>query len=139
MDQSIFMNKAAIPNENDLKNGLGEPFKFWLEISEMVMMKYPKAKPEWSYPGKNYGWSFRLKDKKRVIIYLLPRSGYFKVAFVFGQKAFDMIMSSQISDSIKTELSAARVYAEGRGIRIDVKESAELDDIKKLIEIKLAN
>jgi hypothetical protein len=136
MDQSIFMDKAIIPNEMELKKAIGYTFTFWTEISNLVMMKYPKAETEWSYSGKNYGWSFRLKDKKRVIVYLLPRSGYFKVAFVFGQKAYDIIMSSQINELIKTELSAARVYAEGRGIRIDVKVSTDLDDIKKLVEIK---
>jgi hypothetical protein len=136
MDQSIFMDKAIIPNEMELKKAIGDTFTFWTEISDLVMMKYPKAKTEWSYPGKKYGWSFRLKDKKRVIVYLLPRSGFFKVAFVFGQKAFEMIMSIQISESIKTELSTARVYAEGRGIRIDVKGSANIKDIKKLVEIK---
>jgi len=57
---------------------------------------------------------------------------------VFGQKATDQVMKSTINEAIKTELSNARVYTEGRGIRIDVTESI-LDDIKKLVEIKLVN
>ena len=48
-------------------------------------------------------------------------------------------MSSQVSDVIKTELDSAKVYAEGRGIRIDVKDPMIIDDIKQLIDIKLAN
>jgi hypothetical protein len=106
---------------------------------DFVVRQYPKVMTEWSYPGKNYGWSFRLKDKKRVILYLLPRDGFFKVAFVFGQKAFDSIMTAGISDQIKSDLSVARVYAEGRGIRIDVTGNSVIADIKKLIEIKLSN
>ena len=138
MDQSIFMNKAIIPNDKDLQIELGETYAFWKEIMDFVVLKYPKAEKEWSYPGSKYGWSFRLKDKKRVIIYLLPRERYFKVALVFGQKAYDLILDSPISESIKNELAAARVYAEGRGIRIDVKDQVVLDDIKKLVEIKLS-
>ncbi len=137
MDQSIFMNKAVIPNDNDLQIELGETYAFWNEIMDFVVLKYPKVLKEWSYPGRKYGWSFRLKDKKRVIIYLLPRERYFKVAFVFGQKAYELVLDSPISESIKNELAGARVYAEGRGIRIDVKDSA--DDIKKLVEIKLSH
>ena len=40
-------------------------------------------------------------------------------------------------ESIKQELSSAKVYAEGRGIRIDVKDNLIVPDILKLIEIKL--
>ena len=139
MDQSIFMNKDCIPSEIELTSALGQSAGFWNEISEFVLLKYPKAIKEWSYPGKNYGWSFRLKDKKRAIIYLLPRDGYFKVAFVFGQKATDHILESDVAISIKEELASARVYAEGRGIRLDIKEQADLNDIKKLVKIKLSS
>ena len=93
---------------------------------------------EWNFPGKKYGWSYRIKDKKRAIIYLLPREGFFKVAFVFGQKATNSILAENISDTIKTELNNARVYAEGRGIQIEIREHSNLRDVKKLIEIKLA-
>ena len=103
------------------------------------MEPYPDGKAEWNFPGKKYGWSYRIKDKKRAILYFLPLDHYFKVAFVFGQKAFDQIMESPISDRIKKELSEAPKYAEGRGIRIDVKDELILPDIKGLIEIKLKN
>jgi hypothetical protein len=92
---------------------------------------------EWKYSGKKFGWSFRINDKKRVIVYLLPREAYFKVAFVFGQKATDAIVNSTISDTIKHELLSAKAYAEGRGIRIDVRGAEVLEDIRNLIEIKL--
>lgn len=94
---------------------------------------------EWNYPGKKYGWSFRMKSKKRNIIYFLPRDGYFKVAFVFGQKATDKVLESNVNDIIKAELDNAKVYAEGRGIRIDVHDYQVLNDIKKLIQIKVDN
>ncbi|BAX81658.1 DUF3788 domain-containing protein [Labilibaculum antarcticum] len=138
MDISIFTDKAVEPNLDDLKNNLDSTFDLWQQIVKIVKEQYPNPKEEWNYPGKKYGWSFRLKDKKRAIIYLLPRQGYFKVGFVFGQKASDQIMASDINSAIKEDLAAAKKYAEGRGIHIlATKES--LSDIKTLIEIKLAN
>ena len=105
----------------------------------MVYEQYPRATEEWNFPGKKYGWSFRIKDKKRAIIYLLPRDGFFMVAFVFGQKATDEIMKSDVDEKIKKELSEARKYEEGRGIRITFDDKGILTDIKKLIEIKLSH
>ncbi|MEI8045872.1 MAG: DUF3788 domain-containing protein [Bacteroidota bacterium] len=134
---SIFTDKNKLPNDNDLKESLGDTYQLWKLIKDYVISKYPKGFEEWNY--SKYGWSLRIKDKKRAIIYLLPRDRFFKVAFVFGQKATDMIMKSEIANSIKTELDSAKVYAEGRGVRIDIKDNTIIDDIKELIDIKLAN
>jgi len=139
MDSSIFSDKAITPTEDMLALALGNLHSKWNEIKAYVIDKYPLAKEEWNFPGQKYGWSFRIKDKKRAIIYLLPREKYFLVAFVFGEKAANEAMASDISDSIKNEISSARVYAEGRGFRIEVKDISLLEDIKKLIDIKLAH
>lgn len=139
MDCSIFMDKSLQPDEAALYIALGERFELWKEIREYAFSKYPKATEEWNYPGIKYGWSFRIKDKKRAILYLLPRERYFKVAFVFGQKAVDLIMESDIAQEIRTELSNARVYAEGRGIRIDIRDHSQLRDIFFLIDVKISH
>ncbi len=138
-DLSIFQDKAVVPTDKDLAGRLGSTFNLWVHIQDFVFEKYPKANAEWNYSGIKYGWNFRIKDKKRAIIYFLPRENYFKVAFVFGQKATDTIMESDVSPGIKNDLEQATKYAEGRGIRIDIKDNLILSDIKKLIEIKLAN
>lgn len=138
MDHSIFMDKASIPTDEDLKQALGNKYELWMEIRETVLQKYPGGKEEWNFPGKKYGWSFRIKDKKRAIIYLLPRTEEFMAAFVFGGKAFEAIKQSKVSPQIVSDLEAAKVYAEGRGIRIPVPNKAVLKDIFELIDIKLA-
>ena len=138
-DLNIFTEKGLIPTDQDLIKNLGTTYALWHQIQEIVLDQYPKGLKEWNYPGKKYGYSYRIKDKKRAILYFLPRKNYFEVAFVFGQKATDIIMASDIAVEIKNELIKARKYAEGRGIRIEVKNDLNIPDIKKLVEIKLAN
>jgi hypothetical protein len=138
MDTSIFTDKNLKPDEAALKSALGKTFKNWQKIHKYVHSEYKDAFDEWSMTGVKYGWSFRIKDKKRVIVYLLPRDKYFKAALVFGQKATDEIMSSKVDKEIKDELNAAKVYAEGRGIRIDVNDK-NVKDVLLLIDIKLRN
>jgi hypothetical protein len=138
MDHSIFMDKASTPSGKELKRVLGNKYELWMEIRAYVLQKYPDGKEEWNFPGKNYGWSFRIKDKKRAIIYFLPRREEFLTAFVFGGKAFEAIKESEISPKIVSDLESARVYAEGRGVRIPVPDRSTLKDIFRLIDIKLA-
>ncbi len=139
METSIFMDLTKLPETADLVIPLGNTFPLWKEISDFVFLKYPAAIEEWHIAVKKYGWGFRIKDKKRAIIYLSPREGFFLVSMVFGQKATDQIINSNISAEIKEELKNSKVYMEGRVIRLEVYDNSILHDIKKLIEIKIAN
>ncbi len=138
-DLSVFADKAFLPGDKDLAVRLGETYNLWNQLADYVMEKYPAGEKQWSFPGKKYGWNFRIKDKRRAIMYMLPRENYFKVAFVFGDKASIAVWESDVSVAIKTDLANAIKYAEGRGIRIDVMDDAVLPDVKRLVEIKLQN
>jgi len=138
MEHSIFMDKSHIPTDDDLRGALGDKYSLWMEIRDRVYEKYPEGFEEWNFPGKKYGWSFRIKDKKRAIVYLLPRDLSFQAAFVFGGRGFNVIKESDVSAQIKSDLENAKVYAEGRGVRISVPDRTTLEDIYKLIDIKLA-
>lgn len=137
--KSIFTDKEKKPTDADLKKAIGRTYSCWKKLSEFTYQSYAAAMENWNFSGDKYGWSFRISDKKRALIYLLPRDGFFKVAFVFGQKATDEILSGDIDETIKTELKNAKVYAEGRGIRLDVKDQSMLKDLKKLISIKISH
>ena len=139
MDTSIFMELSKTPETVDLEIPLGKTYPIWMEIRDFVLEKYPAAVEEWHIAVKKYGWGFRIKDKKRAIIYLSSRAGFFLVAMVFGQKATDQILSSDISANIKEELMNTKVYMEGRVIRLEIYDNTFINDIKKLVEIKIAN
>ncbi|HSO88863.1 MAG TPA: DUF3788 family protein [Draconibacterium sp.] len=139
METSIFMDLSKTPETVELETPLGKTFPLWMEIREFVLEKHPAAVEEWHIAVKKYGWGFRIKDKKRAIIYLSPREGFFHVAMVFGQKATDQILNSDISAKIKEELMISKVYMEGRVIRLEIHDNTFINDIKKLVEIKIAN
>lgn len=82
------------------------------------------------FSNPKYGCRFKIKDKKRVILYLISRNKFFKTAFVFDLKATDNILKINISEIIKTDIQEAKIYAEGRGIRIDVTDSSLTKDLK---------
>lgn len=126
-----------MPTDKDLIENLGDTYVIWQGLKDYLNSHLKNPGEEWNFPGKKYGWSFRMKSGKRNIIYFLPKKGYFKVALVFGQKATDQVMASTVSDSIKEELTNATSYVEGRGIRIKVTSENILDDIRKLVSIKV--
>ncbi len=135
--KSVFTDSTLSPTTSKLKEALGSTYPLWEEISDYTLKVTKGLVGEWKFSGPKFGWSFRISDKRRVIIYLLPRDQYFKVAFVFGQKATDRILEGKFDEEIKAELQAAKVYAEGRGIRIAVRDNSITIDIRELINIKI--
>jgi hypothetical protein len=138
MALSILADKDIIPDENQLKTVLGDSILIWKSIVEFANQNIPAVEEQWNYSGKNYGWGFRLRNTKRVIIYLIPCSNFFKIGMVFGEKATNEALNSSISDELKSIIKDAPVYAEGRGFRFDVKAKDQLIDIKNLIKIKVS-
>ncbi len=128
-----------MPEKAALQKGLGNTYAIWQELEAFTMSSFSGATGEWKHSGEKYGWGFRISDKKRVLVYLLPRDGFFRVGLVFGQKATDAVLASNVSDAIKEELKAAKAYAEGRGIRLEVKDDGPVDDIRSLIAIKISH
>jgi hypothetical protein len=138
-DYSVFMNNEIKPSEESLRSSLLDVYSHWLQIQDYALEQHPMAQLEWKYSGSKHGWNYRIKDKKRVIVYLLPRKGYFKVAMVFGEKAVETIMQSDVNKCIKDDISSAVKYVEGRGMRISIENESLIPDIFKLIKIKLTN
>jgi hypothetical protein len=57
----------------------------------------------------------------------------------FGDRAVAAVETSGLPESLIMELQSAKKYAEGRGLRIEVKTKADVRVVLKLIEIKAAN
>jgi len=139
MALSVFDDKSKEPNDSDLADALGKTKRLWDDLRKHVAQEYEPVTEEWKHYGQESGWTLRLVQKKRTILYLIPCKGHFIVAFVFGDKAVEAAHKSGLPQSIISIINDARKYAEGTGFRIQVNKGQELDSIKKLVAIKLAN
>jgi hypothetical protein len=60
-------------------------------------------------------------NKKRNVLFVVPCSGYFKIAFTFGDKEVYEVIRNELPDFIKQELFAAKKYSEGWTIQLEIK------------------
>jgi hypothetical protein len=138
MALSIFKDKSTQPTPEMLEQALGAKYENWQSIIDFVLKHQKNAEEVWNF-GKSFGWSLRIKDPKRIMVYMTPGDKKFLVSLVFGKKASEETFASDISPKLIHIIESAKVYAEGRGFRIEVKGPELLPDILKLIEIKLRN
>lgn len=138
MALSIFEDQSLQPTTEMVKHALSERHSDWQSIIDFVFKNHKAAEVIWNY-SKSFGWSLRIKDAKRVLVYMTPGDRKFLVSLVFGKKATEEAFASDISPILISIIEGAKVYAEGRGFRIEIEGLEMLPDILKLIEIKLRN
>ncbi|MGO9325612.1 MAG: DUF3788 family protein [Terracidiphilus sp.] len=136
---NAFIGQSTPPSEGDVATKLGPAFATWNELlawlDEMGI-----GIGEWrSVSPKKYGWGLRPALKMRTILYLGPCEGCFRVSFVLGDKALTAIRTSSLPKSLLKEISGAKRYAEGTGVRLMIRKLEDLTSVRKLVEIKLAN
>ena len=140
MPVSYFEDKTIEPQVKDLEVALGSTYTLFEKIVSFLVETYPDFRQEWKHYGKKMGWQLKLFKGKRNIMFIVPFDGHFIVYFSFGDKAVEQVMESDMPDWIKNELQNAKKYMEGRGINVLISQDTKnVDDVIKLIEIKITN
>ncbi len=137
MALSSLDDKSRVPGEEDLVAVLGRSKGAWDELVEFVRGKCEPFAKEWNYSRVKYGWSLRLKHKKRNILYLIPRNRQFLIGLVLGEKAMKRVPSLELPDAVLEIIEAAPKYAEGTGFRLPVKAKRDIAAVKRLLAVKL--
>ena len=139
MALSAFDDKSKVPTPRTLKTVLGKAGAHWEDLMTFLACEYEPLTEKWTFAGAAWGWSLQLKQKKRTVLYMTPGKGYFYVGFVLGEKAVKAAHESALPGPVLAEIDGARKYAEGRGVRIEVKSKKAREIVKKLAAIKMAN
>jgi hypothetical protein len=133
------MDKYVEPDDKRLAEALGVKNQLWEALKKHLSENYDNILEEWKFYGQKHGWTLKVKQKKRTIFYLIPFEDAFKISFVFGDKAVAVAEKSDLPKHLITALKNARKYMEGRGLQVDIERLEDIENIKKLVEIKMTN
>lgn len=139
MALSAFDDKSRQPKDADLKVAMGAAYEPWHELIRRITARFAPAEFEFRYAGKSAGWSGRIKTEKRVIVYLTPCKGYFLASFALGEKAVKAAKESDLPAGVLEVIDSARKYAEGRGVRLEVRTAEDVSSVLKIAVAKMAN
>jgi hypothetical protein len=137
---NAFRGKATQPSEAELTTVLGRSATLWNEFIRWMADEEGVAGQEWKGICVNkYGWSLRLKQKSRNIVYLGPGENCFMASFVLSDKALKAARELDLPKAVSDALAAAPRYPEGNGLRLLVHRAADLPAIREIAAIKLAS
>lgn len=138
MALSVFEDPANPPSLSDLNSALAAAAPLWMELIQGVRAAAPQLTELWQHGGKQSGWSLRLKNGERVLVYLTPQSDGFVAGIVLGERAALEAELARLPQLARAALADAPRYAEGRGIRMRVRRRQDLTAVLALLPFKLA-
>ena len=139
MPEYVFVEKNSKPDDRLMSEKIGKTFQYLQEIRKFIKENFGTTTEEWKFYGQKYGWQLKTFLKKRNLFFIIPFESFFKIVFIFGDRAVEQIKKSDIADNLKNEVINAKKYAEGRGLSIEVYNDSHISDIKELIDIKISN
>lgn len=137
MAASIFDLPNLEPNEVMTSGVLGESTPLLKEICNFIEREFDQFSKQWRYYGKQSGWVLKLFHKKRNLLFVIPRDGYFRVSFTFSEAAVMEVLQHELPGFNKQELLDAKKYAEGRTIQYEIKTREDCENVLILIRIKM--
>lgn len=138
MALSAFDDKSRAPTEGDLSNVLGTTFQLWKELEARIVARFHSTSPVWAFSGRSTGWGLRLFCNDRIILYMTPCRGYFLVSFVLGGRAVKAAHQSDLPSTVLSAIDSAKRYAEGTGVRFEIRAPSDLDSMETLAVLKMA-
>ena len=84
---NAFVGKKTAPTIEDISAALGPALAPWNQLISWLQENHGVSVQEWNSFSVKYGWSLRLKLKKRTIVHLSPCSGCVRVAIILGERA----------------------------------------------------
>lgn len=136
MATSIFDSKAQIPREADLIEALGSSKGLWNHFEAYIFEKHKDIKKEWKFYSKKSGWTLVFKNKDRTLLYFIPCKDFFKVLFVFGEKAISTACASDLPQGIIEKILSSPSHTEGTSFDIDINNSQDMQNAIELLQIK---
>lgn len=136
MTLSAFSEKAHPPTDDALRLVLGKAYGPWLELLALVADRIGPVTQVWGFTSASTGWGLRVRHKERVILYMTPQPNQFLVSFALGERAVAAARAARLSASVRKAIEDAPRYAEGRGVRLEIRRSRQLASLVTIAQIK---
>ncbi len=136
MATSVFDIKEIVPEEDDLEEVLKDSINLWNQLINYLEEEYGPITSEWKFYSKKSGWSYRVSNKKRNLIFLIPNDEYFIATINMSLKVVQILLDIDLPEEIKNTIKTTKNYKEGKSVLINIKNEKDLKNIKTMLEIR---
>ena len=139
MALSAFDDKTSPPKRAALMRVLGRAGVHWDALLAGVKNDYAPVTTEWGFAGAKWGWSLRVKQGKRNIVYLTPCDGHFLAGTALGKKAVQAALEGRAPARHKKAIEDAPQHTQQYRLYLLPVGKKDLAAALRLVAVKVAN
>ena len=132
------LDPSKEPDADALADFLGGAAPPWNRLIAMTVERAAHLAQAWHFAGARTGWSLRLLDGARILVYLTPAKNQFQVGIVLGAKSVAAAREAGLSAAAAGIIDSAPKFAEGHGVRFVVTSADDLGPFPEFLAIKCA-
>jgi hypothetical protein len=135
MSIGIFTDRQHQPTREEILEVLGPSRAAWESLEETIAQNY-RVKTDFGFYGKNYGWALRFRKGGKALLSLYPRQDGFTVQIVLNEPGVQRALEGVLGENARRAIEFANLYPEGRWLFIRIDTDEDIDDVRRLLEIK---
>lgn len=137
MEPIVLTDPTVTPDEELVFARIGKKSIHWNSIKEYLYTRHKEVTEEWKFYNDGKCWLFRYIKKKKTICWIGIQESTFRVGFWLSDKAEPLIEQSDLPESVKDDFRNAKRTKIGRGFNIVMNDQTDVENVIKMVEIKL--
>jgi hypothetical protein len=130
-----FVDKQHQPPIDAMIASVRSKRPLWGDLTQFIDENY-RAKRDFAFYGKNYGWALRFRSGGRTLAAFYPGEGSFTVQIIIGPGQLEEALRLRLGAKVRDILINAHAFAEGRWLFIPVESETDCRDVQHLLRVR---
>ena len=137
MSIGIFIEKKHQPTDPEIRQAIDPRISLWEALIDFIRNKYPVQEDFKFLYGKNYGWARRFRIKGQLLTSLYPVEGGFTAQINLSPTAIEKAQNMKLGKNVQMAIERAHPYPEGRWLFIPVESEKDIQDVQRLLALRV--
>jgi len=137
MGVGMFTDKKHQPTDAEVLAAIGGRLLLWQELVRHIRAEYPAEEDFRFLYGKSYGWALRFRIKGQLLTSLYPTQGGFTAQVNLGPAAVEQAQGMKLGENVQQAIARAHPYPEGRWLFIPVESEQDLQNMVRLLALRV--
>lgn len=137
MSVGVFTDRKQQPADTDIRQAIGPSLPLWDALLGFIRDRYAAQEDFAFLYGKKYGWAWRFRMKGQLLASLYPAQGRYVAQVNLSPAAVERAQSMALGENVQQAIARAHPYPEGRWLFIAVESEQDVQDVQRLLALRV--
>lgn len=131
-----FTDRNKAPTEEAVLEAIGRAAPAWRALFGQIREEHPELSEVWNYYADGGSWLLKVSRRSKTVFWVSVVKNAFRVGFYFPDRVTAVLLESELSQALKSELRHGKPTGKLRRVSIEFGSSRGIRDVMALIALK---